>query len=149
MSASRQVTHSLNEWVEVFMHRSMRAAVRFAKAEGLSMGQMSTLMRLRHEGTCGVSDIGAQLGVTSAAASQMIDRLAHMGLVERTEDPSDRRVKQLKLTDKGRDLLRKSREARDLWMESLVETLDPERRAAVIAALGYLTEAARRLEVEL
>jgi DNA-binding MarR family transcriptional regulator len=148
MSASRQVTHNLNELVEVFMHRSMQAAVRFAREHDLSMGQMSTLMRLHHGSACGVTDIGAQLGVTSAAASQMIDRLAHMGLVERTEDPNDRRVKQLKLTDKGRDLLHKSQTARSRWMESLVDALDPERRAAVIAALGYLTEAAKRLETD-
>lgn len=148
MSASRQFNQAMREWIEVLMHRNFQAAMRFAKEQGLSMGQVSTLMRLRHGGGCGVSDIGEQLGVTSAAASQMIDRLAHMGLVERAEDPKDRRVKQLTLTDKGRSLLDKGNEERSRWMEGLGQALDPERRAAVIAALGYLVEAARNVETE-
>ncbi len=148
MAASRQFNSCLHEWTEAFMHRSMRNFVRFAKGEGLSMGQMSVLMRLRHEGACGVSDIAAQLGVTSAAASQMIDRLAQSGLLERAEDPSDRRAKQLTLTSKGQALLQRAVEARDRWTQALGRQLDPERQAAVIAALGYLTEAARKLETE-
>jgi DNA-binding MarR family transcriptional regulator len=148
MSTSSQFNRSLREWAENFMHRSMGSAVRFAKGEGLSMVQMSVLMRLHYHGGCGVSDIGAQLGVTSAAASQMIDRLAERGLVERTEDPHDRRAKQISLTEAGESLLLRSRQARDRWMESLARLVGPEEQAIVITAFGYLTEALRKLEAE-
>jgi len=148
MSASRKFHQCLHEFGQEFMLRSFHNAMRFAKDEGLSMGQMGALMRLQHGEACGVSDIGAALGVTSAAASQMIDRLAHMGLLERAEAPNDRRVKLLNLTDKGRALLQRSLEARTRWINSLGLHLDAERQAAVITALGYLTEAARKAESE-
>jgi DNA-binding MarR family transcriptional regulator len=148
MTSSTQFTQSLRDWLELFMQRSFHNTMRFAKEEGLSMGQMGALMRLHLDHNCGVSDIGAQLGVTSAAASQMIDRMAQMGLLERTEDPNDRRVKLLTLTDKGRSLLLKARQLRSQWIQDLGKRLDPERQAAVTAALGYLIEAARETEAE-
>ncbi len=58
-------------------------------------------MRLKHGGKSGVSEIGGQMGVTNAAASQAVDRLVHLGLIERTEDPDDRRAKRLTLTQAG------------------------------------------------
>jgi DNA-binding MarR family transcriptional regulator len=148
MGAPRQLHQTLHEFGQVILHRSFHDMMRFARGEGLSMGQMGALMRLGKEGMCGVSDIGAQMGVTSAAASQMIDRLVQMGLIERTEDPNDRRVKLITLTAKGRALLHRSLEARRQWIESLGSHLDPERQAAVIAALGYLIEAAHKAETE-
>jgi len=46
------------------------------------------------------------------AAGQMVERLVQQGFLERTEDPYDRRTKQLTLTAKGRALAQKSIEAR-------------------------------------
>ncbi len=148
MGTSRKFHQCLHEFGQEFMLRSFHNAMRFAKDEGLSMGQMGALMRLQHGGACGVSDIGVSLGVTSAAASQMIDRLVHMGLLERAEDPTDRRVKLLNLTDAGRGLLQRSEEARRRWIDTLGLHLDAERQAAIVIALGYLTEAARKTEPE-
>jgi len=101
----RKFSEVLHEWVEVFMHRSMRDSMLFWKESGLSFPQISTLMRLHYRGACGVSDVGGHLGVTLPAASQMVDKLAQQGLLERAEDPHDRRAKQLTLTTKGTAVL--------------------------------------------
>lgn len=47
-------------------------------------------------------DLTRMLGVTSAAASVIIDRLEHADLVERRADAGDRRSRTLALTDSGR-----------------------------------------------
>ena len=57
------------------MRRSMHEFLAFTRQSGISMTQLSALMRLYHGGGCGVSDLGLHLGVTNAAASQMIDKL--------------------------------------------------------------------------
>jgi DNA-binding MarR family transcriptional regulator len=128
------------------MRRSMRELVQFSKDSGMSMTQLSTLMHLHHQGACGVSDIGSHLGVTSAAASQMIDRLVQQGLLERSEDPLDRRVKQIRVTAKGRQLIEAGIKARRSWMEDLTTALTPEEQARITQALVLLTQAAGRLE---
>ena len=145
MSPTKVVlTEVIREWSEVFMHRSMRDFKRFMDATGLSFSQISILMRLVHGGNAGVSEIGGQLGVTNAAASQAVDRLVQLGLIERTEDPKDRRAKRLALTQKGRALVEKGVRARSHWIESLTDALTPEQQNVIVSALTLLTEVSRK-----
>lgn len=136
----------LRTWADVFMHRSMRDIIQFAKSSGLSIAQLNTLMYLSHLGRCGVSGIGDHLGVTNAAASQMIERLVQQGFLERTEDPEDRRSKQISLTEKGRKLIEGGIDSRHRWMEDLTTTLSIEEQELIIQALVLLTRAVRELE---
>jgi len=146
MSTPKQFATVLREWADVFMRRSMHETIQFWKVSGLSMPQISTMMHLRHHGACGVSEVGTHLGVTNAAASQMVDKLVEMGLLKRTEDPHDRRAKQLTLTPKGEAFIQKGVEVRRRWLEELVTALTPEQQSAIITALPYLTVAAQKLE---
>jgi DNA-binding MarR family transcriptional regulator len=146
MTIPDKFTLVLRDWSETFMRRSMHDFVQFSKDSGLTLPQMSTLFHLHHGSRCGVSDIGELLGVTNAAASQMVDRLVHYELIERSEDPVDRRVKQLRLTEKGRDIVQESIEARRRWMEKLTTALTNDEQASIITALTILTSAAHDLE---
>jgi DNA-binding MarR family transcriptional regulator len=143
MSPTKELTEVIHEWSEVFMRHSGRDFKRFMDETGLSFSQLNVLMRLYHGGNSGVSDIGEQMGVTSAAASQAIDRLVLLGLIERTEDPKDRRAKRLALTPKGRTLIESGIDARSRWVEDLTDALTPEQQSLTISALTLLTEAAR------
>jgi DNA-binding MarR family transcriptional regulator len=144
MSPTKELTEVIREWSEVFMHRSMRDFKRFMDETDLSFSQISVLMRLFHGSNCGVSEIGGQLGVTNAAASQAVDRLVQLGLIERTEDPDDRRAKRLALTLKGHTLIEKGVEVRSKWIEGLTDALTLEQQNMIISALTLLTEAARK-----
>ena len=75
MSSSDPFVQTLHRWIEVFMRRSMRNFIRFAKDSNLSMSQLGALFHLHHAGSTGVTDLGEHLGVSSAAASQMLERL--------------------------------------------------------------------------
>ena len=146
MAPSQQFAAVLREWSEVFMRRSMRDFTTFMRNSGLTMPQVSALFKLHYQGTCGVSDIADHLDVTSAAASQMVDRLVQQGLLERSTDPHDRRVKQLELTPLGSRLLEGSIEARVQWMAGLTTVLSPAEQETIVTALDLLTDAATRLE---
>ena len=140
------LTSVLRSWSEVFMRRSMHDFMRFSRQSGLSMTQISVLFRLHYGGSCGVSELGDHLGVSNAAASQMVERLVGMDLLKRSEDPVDRRVKTLALTSKGKALVLDSIEARRRWMEDLTTALAPDQEQQIIAALTMLTQAALKLE---
>jgi DNA-binding MarR family transcriptional regulator len=142
MSQTKVFTEVIREWSEVFMQRSMRDFRKFMDETGLSFSQINILMRLIHAGNTGVSEIGEQLGVSNAAASQAIDRLVIMDLIQRTEDPVDRRAKQLALTPKGRTLIESGIEARSRWVKGLTDALTPEQQTMIVAALTLLTAAA-------
>lgn len=146
MPTNQQLSAALREWAELFMRRSMRDFIQFIKETGLSTTQLNTLMRLYYQGACPISDIGDHLGITNAATSQMAQRLVEHGLLERSEDPSDRRVKQLTLTAEGRALINRGIEARRRWLEDLTLALPPEQQAHILTALVDLTDTARRLD---
>ena len=136
---------TLQQWIEVSMHRSIRNFICFSRESRLSMSQLGALFHLHHRGSSGVTDLGDHLGVTSAAASQMLERLAQQNLILRTEDPSDRRVRQIVLTDKGLQVLQESIRARQRWLYDLAETLSEAEKEASIAALVILIDKANDL----
>lgn len=146
MPVSRHFSEVLRQWTEVFMGRSMRDFSAFMRNSGLSMPQVSALYRLYYQGRCGVTDIADHLDVSSAAASQMIERLVQQGLLERSEDPNDRRAKQIALSPAGRELMEESIEARVRWMAELTTVLSSEEQATIVAALDALTSAAIHLD---
>lgn len=110
------------------------------------MPQISTLMRISKQGVCGVSNIGEYLGVTNAAASQMINKLVENGLLERSEDPDDRRNRLIALTPAGEALVQDFVNARYGWLHGLSDQLSQDRQEAIIGALQHLNAAATRLE---
>jgi DNA-binding MarR family transcriptional regulator len=145
MQSADPFVNTLGEWIEVFMRRSMHNFICYSKEKGLSMSQIGALFRI-FRGKSSVSDISDNLGVTSAAASQMLERLVQQGLILRKEDPNDRRVRQIVLTDKGRQILQESIAARQGWLENLSRTLSDSQREQVTAALNILIEKANQLE---
>jgi len=147
MPSTEPVASTLQTWVEVFMRHSMRNFIRYARQSGLSVPQLGALLHIQRENCSGVSNLGDHLGVTSAAASQMLERLVQQGLILRTEDPNDRRVKQLILTAKGEQVLQEGLHARQGWLDDLSETLSPSEQAEVSAALKILIEKTTQLEL--
>lgn len=137
---------ALEEWINVSMHRSMRNFIRYARQSGLSMSHIGAMFQIHRKGTCGVTELGNHLDVTSAAASQMLDRLVQQGLMLRTEDPDDRRVKQIELTEKGKHLLEEGVRAHQSWVEDLTATLSQSEKESIGAALEILTHKARALK---
>ena len=127
-------THSMHDWS------------RYIKTVGLSMPQFGILMHLFHHGRCGMSDISDRMEVTNAGASQLVERLVQNGLLERSEDPHDRRAKRITLTDKGRNLIKNSIAERFRWVESLVAQLTDEDQVKVLTALPVLLEAALKMD---
>ena len=143
---SNSLDETLRTWVEVFMHRSMRNFTLYAKEQGLSISQFGALFHIHRKGACGVSDIGDDLGVTSAAASQMLDRLVQQDLILRSEDPHDRRLKQLVLTEHGHQILHQGVQSRQGWLADLVSLMNPAEQQQVKDALQLLIDKAGQLE---
>lgn len=129
---------TLGELIEAFMQHSMRRFLRYARASGLTMSHLGALFHTNRCGSCGVTEIGEHLGVSSAAASQMLDRLVQQDLVLRSEDPDDRRVKRIVLTEKGQRILEEGLRARQSWLNDVAQTFSDSEKETVSAALKLL-----------
>lgn len=146
MSENQQLKQVLQEWSELFMHRSFCEFKEFMDDSGLSTSQVIALMRLYHGGVCGVSGIAGHLGVTAAAASQLVDRLVQQDLLERTEDAHDRRARYLTLTPKAQALIEAGIDARRRWLEELTMALPLEEQEKIIDVLKLLNEIGQKVE---
>ena len=111
------------------------------------MPQLSLFMRIHyHRKGCNVSEVDAQMGVSNAGASQMIDRLVRQGLLERSEDPEDRRAKRITLTHAGEAQVQRVVHSRQQWLEEITARLSEVQHVQIRDALVLLTEAASELE---
>ncbi len=115
-----------------------------ARRANLTHTELTALEQLsRH--AWGPGDLARHLGVTSAAASGIVDRLATRGHVERVPHPEDGRRTQVVLTDSGRAEVLGHLMPMFHALDALDRSLDEEERAVVDRYLSAATEAIRRV----
>lgn len=83
--------------------RAMRLVGPLPVPVDLTMQQLRGLMEVAREPGIAGHSLGERLGVSPPTASGIIDRLVDKGLVRRTEDPDDRRVRRVTLTEAGQE----------------------------------------------
>jgi DNA-binding MarR family transcriptional regulator len=83
-----------------------------------------------------LKDLAEEMSFSLAGASRSIDALHQRGLVERREDEKDRRMKRVRITPKGHELLRNLNEMRVALLQQFVETLPDDERRRLFDALS-------------
>lgn len=110
----------------------------------LSQAQYQVLFELR-AGELPAGELAAVADVSPASMTQMLDRLADAGLVERVRSEKDRRIVGAQLTAAGRAVCEQRRAALEpLWREMLADFTASELHTAA-AVLDRLTELFERL----
>lgn len=130
---------------EYLLAQIIQDLLHFMHETGLSRPQIHALLHIYHAGECPFSEIRELTGSSPAAASQLVERLVQQGLVERTEDPQNRRMKKLRLTNKSLELLHEGVSSNHFLAE-LMAALTPQQRKSVHTALGYLAQASQHIQ---
>ena len=147
MSAEDTFLTALREWMEASMHRSFHAFIRHNRESDLSLSQVNALFRLYHHGASSVNDLANHLGITTAAVSQLLDPLIVGDLVLRSENPKDRRMKLIALTEKGQAMVEKSMNTRHAWLSELSRSLSDAEKEELLPAIKLLNQQTRKLKV--
>jgi DNA-binding MarR family transcriptional regulator len=136
------VSHAGLEYV---LSRIIQDFMKFMHQTGLSTPQINALLHIYHAGECQLSEIGNLADSSKPAASQLVERLVQQDLVERTEDPLDRRNKKLRLAPKGLELIQQGVISNSFLME-LTTYLSVEQQETIHTAFGYLAQAGRQVQ---
>ena len=136
---------TIHESMEGVLAHIIQSFMVSMKQHGLSTPQIHALMYIFHAGECQISDIGNLADVSNAAASQLVERLVQQGLVDRREDPTDRRNKRVSLTEMGKKLFHDSVMENQFLME-IVAKLTPEQRQVVHNAFMLLAQTGRQIQ---
>lgn len=115
-----------------------------ARRAGLTQTELALLEHVTEE-PLGPSELAHRLGVTSAAASGIVDRLAARGHVERHPHPTDRRRTAVVPTPSGREELMGHLMPMFVELAQLDAEMTDEERAVVLRFLTAAERAVGRL----
>ncbi|HVT13731.1 MAG TPA: MarR family transcriptional regulator [Fimbriimonadaceae bacterium] len=99
-----------------------------------SVGQVR-LLRALLKGSRTATDLSTSLGLSPSSLTQMAGRMIRAGLVKKELDEQDRRVRQLSLTQAGRELMETRRDRRAHSATLILEKMEPQRYRELIALL--------------
>jgi DNA-binding MarR family transcriptional regulator len=107
---------------------------------GRSVVALLTLRRLDTEGPHRITELAAAELVAQPTMTVLVNRLEADGLVRKTRDAADARAVRVEITDAGREQLRVTRAGRAAVLQTRLDRLDDEARAALAAALPALDQ---------
>jgi DNA-binding MarR family transcriptional regulator len=105
----------------------------------LSFTQIKALCAMDMESEeLSVKALADLMGVSLPAMSRAIDGLYERGFVDRQEDPADRRMKRLRLTESGQEITSSLNETRLASMQEFLVSLSDEEARALTQALSLI-----------
>ncbi len=114
---------------------------------GLCYSDFAVLEALLHKGPLAVNALGRKVSLTTGSITTAVDRLARRGLVERKDAPRDRRVRLVRLTPDGRELIEPVYRRHSGDLEEVVSVLtleEPSTLVTLLRKLGKNAEAGAR-----
>jgi DNA-binding MarR family transcriptional regulator len=128
--------------------RFIRADMRAHSAGALSIPQLRSLAFLNRSPGASLSDLAEHLGVTCATASATTERLVQRNLVQRIDDPQERRRVLLNLTEDGKHQLKQSQDQTRAHIADLLEGLTPEQVSNIEEGLALLKNVFEQTEIK-
>lgn len=102
----------------------------------------------KREGSSTISEISKQLLVTSPTVTELVKSLSSKGYLERMTNSKDKRVSDLKLTDKGEEIVEKVFASYTSFFNGLVDKLGEEKSVLLIELLEQVCEYIEEVDIE-
>ncbi|UIN19994.1 MarR family winged helix-turn-helix transcriptional regulator [Herbaspirillum frisingense] len=129
-----------------FYIRSHRTLDKLMAGEGASLARNKMLGHIERNSPVRAADLATAFGFAPRTITEAIDALERDGLVQRTGDISDRRVKHIALTAAGKEVLRASEPVKKTFIDGLFAALEEEEIATLTRVLGKLNGRLAELE---
>jgi len=115
-------------------------ADQLARQFGISRAQWSVLVRLDRSEGLKQSELAEMLDLQPISLTRLLDRLAENGLIERRDDPNDRRANRLYLTPATRPLLERLEGLGKAMMATVLEGLDTKANERLLGELALIKD---------
>jgi DNA-binding MarR family transcriptional regulator len=108
----------------------------------VTMAQAKVIYTVLAVGSLRMSELASRLGVSISTTSGQVDRLVDLGLLDRRDDPADRRQVVITATEAATALLERFRELNDRELRHLLDRVDDAGLALIERAIRVLAAAA-------
>jgi DNA-binding MarR family transcriptional regulator len=130
------------ERIYLFVQHLGRRLRDFDREVGMSHRRFSALAGLAFEGPTNVGELATFERVKRPAMTRLVQDMERDALVERLTDPHDGRGVRIRITPRGRALVKRVREQKIAFVRAYLETLESVDIAAVRIAFAALNELA-------
>jgi DNA-binding MarR family transcriptional regulator len=113
-----------------------------AVADVVDVTQFRSLVIVASRGSVSLGELAESAGINLSTASRMCDRMVGMGLLNRSDDPANRRQLVLTLTDEGERTVGRVMQMRRGALRSVLGRLPKARRVPLVEALEDFAAAA-------
>jgi len=120
--------------ITVSLMRSIRANTK------LTLGSLYIMGVLNRKEIMSMSEIGCKLKMPKPHVTAKVDKLIALNIVERLFDPNDRRVINIKLTEKGKEDFKAVKKTIGQEIRERIETLDQQRINTMLDSSQQLRE---------
>ena len=115
----------------------------------LTLAQLKAIYLVAAAGPSRMTDLAAQMGTAPSTASGLVDRLVQMGLLERFDDPADRRQVLVRATPTAVEQVQAMSELNRDRLRTLLTRLDTvEDIETIERAIRLMTAAASEMSTE-
>jgi len=129
-----------------FYLRSHRFMDKLMAAHGASFSRTKMMRYIDLYGPVRSTDLASAFGFAPRTITEAVDGLERDGLVRRTADEHDRRVKRIALTEAGKEVLASTEPVRKQFGEKLFDVLEQQEIAQLANLLGKLNGRLSALE---
>jgi DNA-binding MarR family transcriptional regulator len=115
--------------------RAVRRQLWLSRPVDLTVTQLRGLACVSAYPQCSLSDVAEFVGLTLPGASRLVASLVKRTLLVQQTSTGDRRRVMLRLTPRGRAVLKISRSFTRRWMAGVLTSLEPAERGAITRAM--------------
>jgi DNA-binding MarR family transcriptional regulator len=132
MKSKADLIAEVDEIFKTLGHHRMHYQFEPWRKLDVPLAQLKSLFLIHMKESISVHELALDLGVTPGNVTSIIDRTVGQGLVKRSENPDDRRIVLLQLTDKGRETIANIHDTGHLHMKRILERMSREELASLV-----------------
>lgn len=110
----------------IYLHSKLFNPSGLAKSSCMPPSHIKVMFHLRHKSASSVSEIAKRLLISKPNMTPIIDKLLSDGYVHRYNNPDDRRIIMVELTNKGQDFLKEQEQNMKNKLTDIISPLSDE-----------------------
>lgn len=110
--------------------------------------QFVALQWLKEHGDMTIGELSSKMYIANSTMTDLVDRMEKSELVQRVRSTNDRRVVQVHLLDKGRDIIDQVIRARQQYLQDVLSKFDTEEIKTIKAHLARLYNVMEKGELQ-
>lgn len=120
--------------------RGIREKMSFdCHAAQLTVLQLQALILISKNKIMSMGDIAAEFKISLPTATVLLDKLVNFNLIERLKSKTDRRVVNVSLTDKGKELLKKALKERHVKFNKMLSYISLGDKKSLLKVLENIS----------